>query len=200
MSYSREVYDFAKKNFNGIKEVPGSTSNPIINDMHQLCFTERSDEIPWCSSFMNFCYVTYGLKKNPKMMVDFLLSRKHSLDFIKTLFRHIGVNDMTSIEFLIRNDTKESIVLPELSAWARSWLGHQPKNGMALLPQSKSELEIGDIVILNRGSGKGHVAFFEKKLKFGLQLQLFGGNQGNMSCSNDSYLSMRFLGAKRSIR
>ncbi len=199
MSYSREVYDFAKKNFNGIKEISGSTSNPIINDMHQLCFTERNDEVPWCSSFMNFCYVMYGLKKNPKVMVDYLMKRGHSLDFIKTLFRHIGAQSMTEIELLIRNDTKESVVFPGLSAWARSWLEVR-RDGLALLPISKSELAVGDIVIMSRGSGKGHVAFFEAKKKLGLQLQLFGGNQGNMSCSSDAYLSTRFLGAKRSIR
>ena len=40
----------------GVKEVPGPEANPRIVDYHAATsFEATSDEVPWCSSFVNWC-------------------------------------------------------------------------------------------------------------------------------------------------
>lgn len=47
-------YDIAQR-FIGVKEVPGISSNPLILAMLRLDQTwPESDEVPWCSAFVNW--------------------------------------------------------------------------------------------------------------------------------------------------
>lgn len=47
----------------GVSEVPGPGNNPRIVDYHRSTSSGPSDdEIPWCSSFVNFCFKQAGIK------------------------------------------------------------------------------------------------------------------------------------------
>lgn len=47
------LYDFAQR-FVGLKEISGPKSNGFITWAHSLCGIEdASDEVPWCSAFVN---------------------------------------------------------------------------------------------------------------------------------------------------
>lgn len=49
------LYDIAER-FGGIKEVPGSGSNPQILAMLKLDDQwPQDDSVPWCSAFLNYC-------------------------------------------------------------------------------------------------------------------------------------------------
>lgn len=46
----------------GVREVPGAASNPRINEYAaSTTLKATSDEVPWCSSFANWCVVRAGL-------------------------------------------------------------------------------------------------------------------------------------------
>lgn len=47
----------------GIKEHPGENHNPRIVEYHQACdLRAKSDEISWCSAFVNWCFQQAGLE------------------------------------------------------------------------------------------------------------------------------------------
>ncbi len=47
----------------GTKEIPGAGSNPEIEKYHATTsLGSKSDAVPWCSSFVNFCITKSGLK------------------------------------------------------------------------------------------------------------------------------------------
>jgi uncharacterized protein (TIGR02594 family) len=47
----------------GVSEVPGSGDNPRILEYHKYtALKATSDEVPWCSSFINFCVMKSGLE------------------------------------------------------------------------------------------------------------------------------------------
>lgn len=47
----------------GVKEVPGSGNNPRILEYHaQTSLHASEDAVSWCSSFMNWCMMSVGLR------------------------------------------------------------------------------------------------------------------------------------------
>jgi uncharacterized protein (TIGR02594 family) len=69
---------------------------------------------------------------------------------------------------------------------ARGWLA-------VGIPVDRKDLKVGDVVIFNRGKGKGHVGFFLRD--HGTHITVFGGNQGNAVTISD--YSLPFLGGRR---
>ncbi|MEM9527761.1 MAG: hypothetical protein AAGA31_14195 [Bacteroidota bacterium] len=57
----------------------------------------------------------------------------------------------------------------------------------------RKDLKVGDLVIFDRGPGKGHVGFFLRD--HGTHITVFGGNQGNAITQSDYRLP--FLGGRR---
>lgn len=45
----------------GVAEIPGSDSNPRINEYLALVGQGPNDETPWCSAFVNFCFREAGI-------------------------------------------------------------------------------------------------------------------------------------------
>lgn len=57
-------FDIARR-FIGVKEIPGAPSHPFIAYCHSTCPGEsNSDEIPWCSSFVNGVAEICGLPRS----------------------------------------------------------------------------------------------------------------------------------------
>lgn len=55
-------YEIAKGEI-GQTEVPGQKHNPRVVEYHQATSLQAtSDEVPWCSSFVNWCFKTAGQK------------------------------------------------------------------------------------------------------------------------------------------
>lgn len=53
-SSSHDLYQLAERFVGEVQEVSGPKANPFILWCHQSCgIQESSDEIPWCSSFLN---------------------------------------------------------------------------------------------------------------------------------------------------
>lgn len=51
-------------NLVGLQEMPGNETHPFIAWCHSLCPADsNSDEIPWCSSFVNGICELYGLPR-----------------------------------------------------------------------------------------------------------------------------------------
>jgi uncharacterized protein (TIGR02594 family) len=47
----------------GVKEIPGTAANPrIVEYAKHTTLKATSDEVPWCSSFVNFCIAEAGMK------------------------------------------------------------------------------------------------------------------------------------------
>ena len=57
----------------------------------------------------------------------------------------------------------------------------------------RKDLKLGDVVVFDRGKGKGHVGFFIAD--HGKHITVFGGNQGDAICMSD--YRMPFLGGRR---
>ena len=51
----------------GVTEIPGPKSNERIDEYHKSCGYSHRDDVPWCSSFVNWCLEKAGIKgtKNP---------------------------------------------------------------------------------------------------------------------------------------
>ena len=46
----------------GVKEFPGEKHNPRIVEYHQSCdLKAKTDEIAWCSAFVNWCFLKSGI-------------------------------------------------------------------------------------------------------------------------------------------
>jgi uncharacterized protein (TIGR02594 family) len=55
-------YEIAKAEL-GTTEVPGTQNNPRILEYHATTTLKATtDEVPWCSSFVNWCCVQAGIK------------------------------------------------------------------------------------------------------------------------------------------
>lgn len=56
-------YDIATQEM-GVKEVRGDKHNPRILEYHSTTGGFRTDEISWCSSFVNFCAMKAGYERS----------------------------------------------------------------------------------------------------------------------------------------
>jgi uncharacterized protein (TIGR02594 family) len=159
----------------GETEKPGDLANKKIQEYASTTTLKAiSDEISWCSSFVNWCYIISGILLNPIAMRK-LLTGIYSEAEIMAFFdstRHIAA--LLNMEFNPANATGIKVRMPTRSAAARSWneFGQETK-----------EPKEGDLVVLwrdNPKSWKAHVAFFVSK---GItSVNVFGGNQGNKVC------------------
>jgi uncharacterized protein (TIGR02594 family) len=62
------AYDLAER-FVGIKEVPGSRSNPHLLTMLQLDASwPQGDDVPWCSAFVNYIAWLLRLPRSKSLM------------------------------------------------------------------------------------------------------------------------------------
>lgn len=62
MTLSQKAFELAKKEL-GVKEIPGPKSNKRINEYaSKTTLAATSDEVAWCSSFVNWCVQTAGGK------------------------------------------------------------------------------------------------------------------------------------------
>jgi len=65
-SYNELILEVASKEI-GVAEIPGDAENPRIQAYHKWAdegkgvHTDISEEVPWCSSFICFCYERIGL-------------------------------------------------------------------------------------------------------------------------------------------
>ena len=62
----KEISPYTVANsFIGLKEVPGHLNNPLIMDMLKLDNSwPQSDEVPWCSAFVNYVMHLCGLPRS----------------------------------------------------------------------------------------------------------------------------------------
>ena len=150
------AYQVAKKE-KGTREFPGPKSNKRILEYHSTCKMKAdSDEVPWCSAFVNWCYIMAGYLINPHQMNYKLVLAgfsKVELDLYKrsAILMDEKICYITDIEKLA--DTCRDVNLPTFSAAARSWVDWGKKTDDSI---------VSDLVILSRGSNtqSGHVAFF----------------------------------------
>lgn len=50
----------------GVREIPGSGSNPRVEEYLRTCGIHTTDETAWCSAFVNWCVERAGLKGTDK--------------------------------------------------------------------------------------------------------------------------------------
>jgi uncharacterized protein (TIGR02594 family) len=177
----------------GVKEIAGIKHNPKIIEYHQACILQANDdETPWCSSFVNWCYIIAGIIINPGMMINLLNDGKNEQKDIDAFVKSATevnsailaqkTTSITSAEFLA-----EKVSLPTRNAMARSWLNFAK-------PQDTPE--IGDIVIFERGNNgySGHVAFVNAVNL--MSIEAIGGNQ-NDQVSVETFSRFRVLGYRK---
>lgn len=160
----------------GVKEKSGTTDDPKIVEYHQSCTLQATDdETPWCSSFVNWCYIIAGMILNPGGMISLLKKLKYEESDITLFLKSaIEVNKITGDQnetvLLQRAATGVPVKIGTRSAMARSWLNFGKK------VESPKQ---GDIVVFERGNNgvSGHVGFIESD---GLTyINTLGGNQSN---------------------
>lgn len=177
----------------GVKEIAGIKHNPKIIEYHQACILQANDdETPWCSSFVNWCYIIAGIIINPGMMIKLLNDGKYEQKDIDAFVKSATevnaailaqkTTSITSAEFLA-----EKVSLPTRNAMARSWLNFAK-------PQDTPET--GDIVIFERGNNgySGHVAFVHAVNL--MSIEALGGNQ-NDQVSVETFSRFRVLGYRK---
>lgn len=168
----RDAYAWTKEHI-GLKEIPGPLDTRLIEVAHRLCFIEgprggtNTDEIPWCSSWVNLAIVVANIKRNPGAGFQLLKEKSFELDFINEVFNiaNVDFKAMRSV------NTGQAIVSPTWSASSLSW----DKWGGPVFPENARR---GDIVRLTRAGG-GHVAFLDEDYMGLINVQLLGGNQGD---------------------
>lgn len=182
------AYQIAKTQI-GVVETTGANATPKIIEYHQATSVQAdSDEVPWCSAFVNWCYIVAGLILNPVQMRK-LLTGKYSEGDIALFMasaKKLAPKFMASYDLSAATGVK--VRLPTRAGNARSWQN---------FGQESANPEEGDIVVLWRESAKswkGHVGFLVKK---GLTyVDLLGGNQGN-KVTTASYSRTRVLNYRK---
>ena len=166
-----------------ITEISGDKDNQKIVEYHQATTLKaQDDETPWCSSFVNWCYIVAGLVGAREKMLMLLKAAKYS-------DKQIDMFMKSADEYLkhAQRLDKEDLFMPQLptrSAMARSWLLHGKRT---------SSPKEGDLVCFARGNNgiSGHIAFF--KSRGPIYVSAYGGNQGNMVCTSN-YSRIKVLG------
>ncbi len=179
----------------GNKEIPGVKHSPRIVEYHQACTLQAtSDEIAWCSSFVNWSYLIAGIILNPAGMQQRLIDARFEVNDIAAFYKSAAVVaeslGHSSKPIFERGKTNyENVKLGTRSAAARSWLGF----GEAVqIPQ------VGDLAIFSRGNNgwSGHVGWVtDIGVTF---VHSLGGNQAN-KVSVAPYSRWRVLGYRREV-
>lgn len=184
MNQQKLAYEIAKKEMSlKVHEVFGTENNPQIVNYHgATTLLAQDDETPWCSAFINWCFIVAGLVINAKEMTIML----EESGIPSQRIGHMREHAQLYAEYWAAFITDGAVVLPTLSALARSFLafGNETTN-----PKE------GDLVIFKRkGSPQaGHVGFFVGKTHLGTMIKVLGGNQKNeINISN--YLAINVLG------
>jgi len=165
MTQQQLAYEIAKLEI-GVKEIEGSKHNQRILEYHSTCILNATtDETPWCSAFINWCFLMSGMMINNKKMFPML-------NYYSFTQRNAFLKSMDDLVLKIGDKTDESInpILPTRNAMARSWLA------FGYNTQNPTE---GDLVIFSRGSDNisGHVCFF---IDGNTEVsKCLGGNQSN---------------------
>ncbi len=179
--------------FEGVHEESGSKQNQTIIDFHRATTLHASqDEVPWCSSFMNFCQLQACFILNPGLMArimshklmakDIPIMQKYAQELseklnLTNLSVYLKNTDLSKTSNQLSNGIK--IVEPTYSALAASWKDW----GVAT-----DEPQIGDLVVFKRrpdGSGSGHISFFNGfSGNINRVVYCFGGNQSNSVCDS----------------
>jgi len=186
------------QSFEGTHEEAGSKQNKTIIDFHRATTLHADqDEVPWCSSFMNFCQLQACLILNGGLMArimshkgmtkDIPIMQKYALDLAEKLNIDQVYNYLKNTD-LSKNANQKSngveIVEPTYNALAASW-----KNW----GDATDEPQIGDLVVFKRrpdGSGSGHIAFFNGLAgNINRTVFSFGGNQQNSVCNSNYELT-----------
>lgn len=183
------------KTFEGTHEESGSKQNQTIIDFHRATTLHaKEDEVPWCSSFMNFCQLQACFILNPGLMARIMSHKLMAKDipimqkYAQNLCEKLGFeNQATYLKNidLSKNANQLSngiaIVEPTYSALAASWKDWG-------IPTD--EPQEGDLVVFKRrpdGTGSGHISFvtgFSGNVN--RVVKCWGGNQNN-SVTESSY-------------
>lgn len=163
----------------GQKEIVGKINNPKIVEYHQACSLQaNNDEVAWCSSFVNWCYVIAGILMNPASMIYALEKHKYDKNDIVQFHKSaIEINKILKFQLPAVLEEKSStnfmVKLGTRSAAARSWLGFGVKT---------TSPNPGDLVCYERGNDgwSGHIGFFESSAW--TYVNTLGGNQMNQVC------------------
>lgn len=168
------AYEVAKTQI-GIAEIAGDGHNKKILEYGQSTDVQAdTDEIPWCSNFVNWCYIIAGIIQNPVLMRK-LLTGKYAENDIELFLNSAKLfAKEKNLSFNLGFATRIQVKLPTRSGSARSF---QNFSKTSPAPQE------GDIVVFwrdNPASYKGHVAFLVKQgLTF---VDVLGGNQSDKVC------------------
>jgi len=171
--------------FTPTAEVVGPKDNPIIELAHQLTFIEdglphnSTDEIPWCSSWVNMVVLMSCLSVSPNKTVAALAKKPYQYDVLKAFYELFLQGIYVGIKQGFVNSFEPA--LPTFSAAAISWADW----GKAV---PLNEAVQGDIVVLKRIGGN-HVCFLEDA-KLDMTKETFkalGGNQSDKVCVASLY-------------
>jgi hypothetical protein len=179
------AYLFTKTlaSFTPTAEIAGPKDNPIIELAHQITFIEdgkphdSTDEIPWCSSWVNMVVLMACLSANPNKTVSALNKKPYASNVLKAFYELFMQGIYVGIKQGFVNSFES--VLPTFSAAAISWADW----GKAV---PLNEAVQGDIVVLKRVGGN-HVCFLEDA-KLDMTKEFFkglGGNQSDKVCITD---------------
>ena len=183
------------RTFEGTHEESGSKQNQTIIDFHRATTLHaKEDEVPWCSSFMNFCQLQACFILNSGLMArimshklmakDIPIMQKYAIDLCDKLGFENQAIFLKNTD-LSKNANQKSngveIVEPTYSALAASWKGW----GVAT-----DEPTLGDLVVFKRrpdGTGSGHISFFNGfSGNINRVVYCYGGNQSN-ACIDSTY-------------
>ena len=101
----------------GIKEHPGENHNPRIVEYHKACeLKAKSDEISWCSAFMNWCHMKSGNENRSHSATAISWAKVGSkVDEPKVgdiaIFRRVGSSWRGHVGFYVAQDEKRVLVL-----------------------------------------------------------------------------------------
>lgn len=198
MAINHEAYRIAKQYTGKVEEIPGRNHNDMIIEFHATTeLAANTDEVPWCSSFVNWAITIANIKRNP--VRSFLMLKVNGLTPLQivVLFGRAGfylkgatvamkMADLEDSVLKTLQNTGEPIVPPTFSAAAISWA----KWGVSVKGQ---QLIAGDIMVFTRKGGN-HVAFWEDTGL--LNYSVLGGNQSD-AINVKPYLKTRLLDVRR---
>lgn len=177
MKQLKLAYEIAKSQI-GVKEKDGNEHNPQIIEYHIASVLKATtDETPWCSSFVNWCFLMSAILLNPAEALNLLYTNRYSkveIDlFMARAYQIAQMLGYPVSDIENKTQTGEPVTLGTTSALARSWLTFGVES---------KDLAQGDLVIISRGSDgiSGHVGFVDHVgLTF---VDILGGNQADSVC------------------